>query len=81
MNAGSLIVTGASFAVGVGEALIYYNMGEAAKSGKANFKYRIPPRKELLKTAGVVLATSIVTALMVKGLQMLFEPDEEKEKA
>jgi hypothetical protein len=72
-----VVLTGIGFIVGVGEALIYYNMGQAQYTGS---RFRIPPTREFLKTAGMVLVTSIVTTALFKGIEVLMEPDEEKKK-
>lgn len=73
-----LILTGVGFIVGVGEALIYYNMGQSSGQG---FSYKIPPTKEFIKTASVVLVTSILTAGIFSGLEMLMEQRDEKQTA
>ena len=72
------IITGLSFVVGLAEALIYYNLGEASGG---TFSYKIPPRKELLKTAGVVLVTSLVTAGLFQGVEVLLKPKAVAAKA
>ena len=66
MNKKMIIITSAGFVIGVAEALIYYNLGKS-KNGK--FSYQLPNRKELLTTMGIVLATSILTAGLVAGIE------------
>ncbi len=66
MKKETIIITGASFAIGLAEALIYYNMGKGEKEG---FSLRLPPGRELAKTAGVVIATSVLTALLTLGIE------------
>ena len=68
----AMILTGVGFAVGVGEALIYYNMGQSAGS---TFQFKVPPTKEFLKTAGMVLLTSVVTTALFKGIELAMEPE------
>jgi hypothetical protein len=65
-----VILTGVGFAVGVFEALIYYNMGQ---SEGGNFKFKVPPTKEFVKTAGMVLLTSLVTTALFKGIEMAMD--------
>lgn len=75
MDKKAIILTGVGFAVGVGEALIYYNMGQA---GGNKFSFRMPPTREFIKTAAVVLLTSVVTTALFKGIEMAFEPVEQQ---
>lgn len=70
-----IVLTGVGFVVGLGEALLYYNLGQA--QGKA-FAFKIPPTKELMKTAGVVLMTSLVTTALFKGIEMAIEQDQKQ---
>ncbi len=73
MDRKSIIITTASFVVGVGEALLYYNMGQA--NGKS-FRFKMPPTKEFMKTVGVVFLTSLITTALFKGLEMaMVEPE------
>lgn len=60
MNKKALIITGVGLAVGVAEALIYYNLGKNSKDEK--FKFQVPKGKELIKTTGIILLTSVITA-------------------
>ena len=73
MNRNAIIITSVGMVIGVAEALIYYNLGQNA-GGK--FTYRIPPRNELLKTASIVLVTSIMTA----GISAFIESSLRKEE-
>ena len=57
--------------IGVAEALVYYNMGSQQEG--EDFQYKVPPAKELATTAGVVLVTSVLTALLTNGLEKLLE--------
>lgn len=77
MNARAIVLTGVGFLVGVGEALVYYNMGKSAGSG---FQFRIPPGRELAKTAGMVLLTSVVTTLLFRGVEIMMEPSAASNK-
>lgn len=61
-----IIITVAGFAIGLAEALIYYNMGE--NKGK-KWSYKIPPAPELAKTAGIVLLTAVLTAGLTKAIE------------
>ncbi len=71
MKKGLIIVTTASFAIGLLEALIYYNMGKSEDKGK--FAFKMPPGQELAKTAGVVIITSIATAVVTSALEKGFQ--------
>lgn len=62
MNKKVLIITGAGLAIGVAEALIYYNLGKNAN--KEKFAFQIPRGAELLKTTGIIIATSLATAAL-----------------
>lgn len=75
-NKKMLIITGAGLAIGLAEALIYYNLGKNAKEGK--FKFGIPKGEELGKTLGIVLATSLATAALSNGLEYLLHKQELK---
>lgn len=67
MNKQFIIMTSVGLSIGVLEALIYYNMGKSKEEGK--FKYSIPPGPEFLKTVGVVLAMSLLTAAVSTGIE------------
>jgi hypothetical protein len=59
MKKKTIIITAVGLVLGTAEALLYYNLG---KSTGGTLKYQIPPGKELLKTVGLVLITSLLTA-------------------
>ncbi|WP_010520457.1 hypothetical protein [Aquimarina agarivorans] len=67
MNKKVLIITGAGLAIGFAEALIYYNLGKNSKNEK--FKLQMPKGAELLKTAGIIVATSLATAALSNILE------------
>jgi hypothetical protein len=73
----TIIITGVGFVIGVAEALLYYNLGQSA-GGK--FQYKLPPAKELFKTAGFVMASSLITGLISAGLETLLEEQREEKK-
>ena len=75
MKKQAVVLTGVGFAVGVAEALIYYNMGRSAGN---NFKFKVPPTKDFFKTAGVVLITSLVTTALFNGIEMIYEPADDQ---
>lgn len=60
-----IIVTSAGFIIGIAEALIYYNLGKQ----KGKLSLELPERKELMKTMGIVLTTSVITAALVYGIE------------
>ncbi len=62
-----LIITGAGLAIGFVEALIYYNLGKKGTNEK--FKFQIPKGQELIKTTGVIIATSLATAALSNVLE------------
>ena len=74
MKKKAMVLTGVGFVVGVAEALIYYNMGQSAGG---NFRFAVPPTKEFLKTAAMVLLTSVVTTALFKGIEMMMEPEDQ----
>lgn len=78
MNKNTVIVTGVGLVIGVAEALLYYNLG---KHSEGKFKYSIPPTKELMKTIGVVLVTSLLTAGISGLIESRFSQDEKKTKS
>ena len=67
MNKKVLIITGAGLAIGFAEALIYYNLGKNEKNDK--FKFQMPKGTELLKTTGIIIATSLATAALSNILE------------
>lgn len=73
MNKNAIIITSVGMVIGIAEALLYYNLGQSA-GGK--FTYKIPPTKEFLKTAGVVLVTSILTAGISGFIESRFQEDK-----
>lgn len=73
MKGQTVIISGIGFAVGLAEALVYYNLGQSAGGG---FSYKIPPRKELLKTASIVLLTSVITAVLFQGIEAVLKGDQ-----
>ena len=75
MKQRGIVLTGVGFAVGVAEALVYYNMGKS--EGKA-FRFRFPPTRDFVKTAGVVLLTSVITTALFEGIKMVYEPVEDE---
>ena len=70
-----LIITGAGLAVGLAEALLYYNLGTNSDP-KKDFQFGIPKGAELGKTLGIVLAMSVATALLSNGLEFLLNKQE-----
>jgi hypothetical protein len=75
MKSKGLILTGVGFFVGFFEALAYYNLGQAQGKG---YKFKIPPNKELFKTAAMVLVTSLATTALFSAIELMM-PEEEKE--
>jgi hypothetical protein len=69
---GRILVTGITFGVFMTEALIHYNMGVAKSEG--GFKLRLPPAKELAKIAAVTGAFSVVSGVLIDGLQRRVGP-------
>lgn len=67
MNKKVLIITGAGLAIGFAEAIIYYNLGKNEK--KEKFQFHFPKGAELLKTTGIIIATSIATAALSNVLE------------
>ena len=62
MNKKVLIITGAGLLIGFAEAIIYYNLGK--NDNKEEFKFQFPKGVELLKTTGIIIATSLATAAL-----------------
>ena len=71
-----LIITTAGFFIGTAEALIYYNLGESKAKNNKKFVYKIPPTKELLQTASIVMVTSVLTAAFTRGIEKAMDPIE-----
>jgi hypothetical protein len=55
----TVVMTSVGLLVGIAEAFLYYNLG---KNEGEKFSYKLPPKKQFLKTVGIVLATSFITA-------------------
>lgn len=70
-----MIVTAAGVAIGLGEALLYYNLGKNANS--KSFRFGIPKGKELLQTLAVVAVTSVLTAFLTKGIEKAVGRDKQ----
>lgn len=70
-----MIVTSAGVAIGLAEALLYYNLGKNANS--KSFQFGIPKGKELLQTLTVVAVTSVLTALISKGIENVVTRDKQ----
>jgi hypothetical protein len=62
-----ILMTGVTFGVFMAEALIHYNMGLARSNGK--FRLQLPPAKELAKIAAVTGTFSLISGVLVEGLQ------------
>lgn len=75
MNKNTIIVTTVGLIIGTAEALLYYNLGQSS-GGK--FAYKIPPGKELFKTIGVVLVTSVLTAGISGFIESRFQENEKQ---
>ncbi len=75
MSKNAIIITSVGMVIGIAEALLYYNLGQSA-GGK--FSYKIPPTKEFLKTAGVVLVTSMLTAGISGFIESRFNEQEKQ---
>lgn len=73
MKKNTLIITTVGLIIGTAEALLYYNLG---KSAGGSFSYKMPPTKEFLKTVGIVLITSILTA----GISSMIESQINKKE-
>lgn len=67
------IITGAGVAIGIGEALLYYNLGKNANS--KSFKFGIPKGRELYQTLTVIAVTSVLTAMLSKGIESAMKVD------
>lgn len=70
LNKQFMIITAVGMVIGVAEALIYYNMGKSKETGK--FTYSVPPPKQLGQTVLTVLASSLITAGITAGIEMMF---------
>lgn len=67
MNKKLLIITGAGLAIGFAEALLYYNLGK--NEAQKTFRFQFPKGKELLKTTGLIIVTSLATAALSNGIE------------
>jgi hypothetical protein len=75
LTAPTTIITVVGTGIGIGEALLFYNLGQ--KQGLPliqKFKgWKLPPKKDLIETVSVVIITSIMTGvltdLLMRGLQ------------
>lgn len=79
-----LLLMSVGFVIDVGQALIVYNAGKGAeaKALGATYKWKLPAGKELLKTAGLVLVTSVLTGLLVSAAESaIIGGDKNKELA
>lgn len=63
----SLVVGGITFGVFMAEAIIHYNMGIAKADGE--FKFRLPPAKELAKIAAVTGVFSVLSGVMINTVE------------
>lgn len=61
-----LLVTGVTFGVFMTEAIIHYNMGRASEGGE--FRFKLPPPKELAKIAVVTGAFAVASGVLVGGV-------------
>lgn len=66
-----MVIAGAGIAIGIAEALLYYNLGTNAKSD--SFQFGVPKGKELAKSMAVVLVTSTLTALLSNQIEKALE--------
>lgn len=75
MNANQkfMVIAGAGVAIGIAEALLYYNLGKNAKSEE--FQFGMPKGKELAKSLAIVLVTSTLTALLSNQIEKALEGD------
>ncbi len=64
---GRFLVTGITFGVFMAEALIHYNMGKR-KDGE-NFRFQLPPAKEMAKIAAVTGTFSVVSGALINTIQ------------
>ena len=62
-----ILMTGVTFGVFKAEALIHYNMGLAKSNGQ--FRLQLPPARELAKIAAVTGTFSLISGVLVEGLQ------------
>jgi hypothetical protein len=77
MNKQFVIMTTVGLVIGVSEALIYYNMGKSKEQGR--FSYSMPPAPEMMKTVGIVIVTSLLTAMITTGVEKMVGVKEMQE--
>lgn len=65
-----IIITSAGLAIGIAEALIFYNLGRNANT-QEEFKFQVPQGKELVRTLGMVILTSVLTAQASNSIEKL----------
>ena len=65
-----LIITSAGLAIGIAEALIFYNLGRNANT-EEGFKFELPQGKELARTLGMVILTSLLTAQVSNSIEKI----------
>lgn len=77
------LLMGVGAIIDLGQAVIVYNTGKGAEAKALGQKYKwsMPSGKELAKTAGIVLATSLLTGLLVGVLEKALLDDKPKEVA
>ena len=76
-----MLLMGIGFVIDVGQALIVYNAGKGAeaKALGSTYKWKFPAGKELMKTAGLVLVTSILTGVLVSAAESMVLGSDKKE--
>ena len=69
------------FIFDIGQAIIVYNSGKKAEAITAglSYKWQMPRGKELMKTAAIVLVTSLITGLIVTSAEKMIFKDDEKQ--
>ncbi|TPN85814.1 hypothetical protein [Aquimarina algicola] len=65
------ITTSAGLAIGMAEALVFYNIGRNEKADK--FRVQVPKGAELLKTLGMVALTSVLTAELSNQIEKVLD--------
>ncbi len=77
-----LLLMSIGFVIDVGQALIVYNAGKGAeaKALGSTYKWKLPAGHELMKTAGLVLVTSVLTGLLVSAAETMVLGGEPKTK-
>ncbi|MBI3518888.1 MAG: hypothetical protein HY062_05975 [Bacteroidetes bacterium] len=76
-----LLLISIGFAIDITAAIIIYNAGKGseAKAMGLKYKWKLPGGKDLLKTAGLVLVTSVITGTLT-GLaeKSIFKNDKQQ---